>query len=410
MAIHLDILNPRQAEAGKIKIGGLGKSRTTKSGGESRLPRKLDHFLVTKTVRDPETGEFEPDEALMKILPKDKDQKCRTIPILLDSDIIDEVFPHTLACYAGRQLHCKGDGKTATRWGVRTETSNGRKRQVRTGESNQRKCPCSYLNAKSGFVCRPHGTLWVTIAAGEETRIGVRHAFRTTSWNSVRWILSGLDSVQRQVGTLVAMPLTMVVGPHQVNTADGTRVVQIVHVELRTKDLLALQRHAIQTSEARQKVRTLASHPVVLGLPAPGENETARDQSEIQQEYHPDPPEDIDGNDVLDYNPVTGEVYSQATGHEPEDETQDPPAPDHDAELPDDHPIRHEIKRLLTVVARVRDFSDDDLKKGRAEIWNEVCEATGQPRLPWKSLTTHRAEVIDPKLREIIAAKEEGEI
>lgn len=409
MAIHLDILNPRQAEAGKIKIGGLGKERTTKDGRAWREPKKLDHFIVTKTVRG-SNGEFEVDEAIMEQLPKDKDGKCREIPILLDSDIIEEVFPHALACYAGRKLHCKGDGKTATRWEVKRDNSS---RIVRTGDAQPRDCPCDYLNAKRGYVCRPHGTLWVTIAAGEETRIGARHAFRTTSWNSVRWILSGLDSIQRQVGTLVGLPCKMIVRPHQVNTNDGTKVVQVVHVELRTKDLMALQQHAIRAAQARQRVVSVAARPAVLGLPAPGEHESALDQAELQQEYHPDVPEELtddeDAHDI-EYDPVTGEVYDTDAvdaPSSPEDETQDPPPLDPDVELPEEHPIRQEMKVLLTEVAKSRDFSDDDLKKGRAEIWAEACEAAELPRLPWRALTTARAQKIEPKLRGLMKYDEE---
>lgn len=421
MPIHLDILNPRQAEAGKIKIGGLGKERRKKHGdGTWRAPRKLDYFLVTKTVRDEKTGEFEVDHELMEKLPKDKDGKCREIPIFLDSDIIEEIFPHSLNCYVGRTMHCKGDGKTARRHEMQRQDG----RLVKTGNVVERPCPCDYLNAKSGYTCKPHGSLWVTIAAGDETRIGARHCFRTTSWNSVRWIVSGLDAIQRQVGTLVGMPCCMVVRPHQVNTDNGPKIVYVVHVELRTKDLFGLQDRAVKAAMARQRVTSIAAQQRELGLPAPGEHESARDQAEIQQEFHPNMRdglvvEDDDQGDEEDYNPVTGEVYdttasekapedeSQETDERPEDQSQGPENPD--AELPDGHPARVRIAELLTKLARARDFSDKDMKQARIEIWAEACEAATVPKLPWRSMSLNHARAIDDVLRGLLRKRDEAE-
>ena len=44
-----DLLVPRVAEIGKIKIGYLGEERQAKGGGTYRQPLKLDRFLVTTT-------------------------------------------------------------------------------------------------------------------------------------------------------------------------------------------------------------------------------------------------------------------------------------------------------------------------------------------------------------------------
>jgi len=418
MPIHLDILNPRQAEAGKIKIGG-SKARG-KGGG--KIPQKYDHFVITSTVRDPKTENFELDEALMNMLPGEKDdkgvKKIRELSVLVDSDDLDEVFPNTLACYAGRKLHCRGDGKVATRWSVEQEKTDNGTRWVRTGKvQTDFKCTCKYLNAKKGFVCKPHGTLWVTIVAGEETRLGARHCFRTTSWNSIRWIRSGLETIQRQVGTVVGMPLTMILRPHHVQTEDGQKTVYVVHIELRTKNLLALQQHAIKAAHTRQQVWSVASRPTVLGLPSPGKHESAADQSDIQQEFHPDD-HDLDGDDEgededdVAFDPETGEVYdttvvdahsepSAPAPSAPENETQ-VPEEDPNALLPDGHHIRVEFQKLLNEIAIDRDFSEADAKKGRAEIWAEAVEAAGYPRLPWKDLTRARAQKIYPKLKAML--------
>lgn len=350
---------------------------------------------------------------------------------MVDSDDLEEVFPSSLACYAGRKIHCRGDGKRATRWPVDQEKTEHGTRWVRTGNAQTVACPCNYLNAKKGFVCKPHGTLWVTIVAGNETRLGARHSFRTTSWNSIRWIRSGLETIQRQVGTVVGMPLLMILRPHQVQTDDGQKIVYVVHVELRTKDLLALQQHAIRAAQTRQQVWSVASRPTVLGLPAPGKNESAVDQADIQQEYHPDPeahdlpdgePED-DNDDDLAFDPETGEVFDTVARDadtnfsdqnaeppvddptpEPSDQSQTPP-PATSAEhtvLPAEHEIRTRIAELITKVANARHVVDTEMERARKEIWAEAADAAGYPRLGWKDLTFHRATKIDDVLCKLV--------
>ncbi|MCH9637728.1 MAG: hypothetical protein K0U16_07275, partial [Gammaproteobacteria bacterium] len=409
--IHLKILNPRQAEAGKIKIGRLQKDKrpNKNNAGEHQLPEKLDHFILTKTERG-EDGNFIEDTDLMQLLDKDKDGKIRRIPILLSSDDIDEVFPHTLACYQGRNLFCRGDGEIATRYELKKETREGRPVLVKTGNSQQQKCPCNLLNADRGLQCKPHGTLWCTIVAGEQTRIGARHSFRTTSWDSVSALKAGLEEIQRMVGTLVGPPLNLNIRPRRVKPKgkDRSHIVWVVHVDLVSKDIQELRERMLQQAQLRHNVAALAGRPLRLGLPAPGTHESAADQSQIQQEYHPNaaPEEDDEAEDVIDFDPTTGEVLNDPgdwhNNPSPEDESQESPPPEQLEPLAEDHAVRLAIKSTLTKIAEAREVPEAELKKARAAIWNEACEKAEYPRLPWGELNLYRAQRIEPILRAML--------
>jgi hypothetical protein len=434
MPISLKVLTPRSGELGKVKIGGTRpEKRKTKDGDrEWQLPQKYDHFIVTTTVRDQKTQNFLRDEALMAKLPKDEDKQCREIQIVLDSDIIEEVFPTSLACYAGKQLFCKGDGSGengATRYEI---NKNG----TRSGKTKQVHCTCSYLTepSREGPVCKPHGTLWMTIVAGDETRLGGKHAFRTTSWNSIRSIRSGLDQIQKMVGTIVGIPLWLVIRPHLTQTRDGrTQKIYVVHVELRTKNLMSLQRHAIETAKNRIAVTQLAGHPVHLGLPAPaGPQESRAEQAQVQQEWHPDAgdsdlPEDEE-DEVIDYDPETGEVLGEppteprnkSGEYEAVGETPDKPSQRKtDTALPavgaDDVPfeevspsttkpepegseLRLRVARTLDGVVRLRGKDARD-QKWRKLVFAEACRAALAGReVGWKLASAADLEAVEDHL------------
>jgi len=312
MPIHSSVLRARPAEAGKIKIGRLSDNvRQAQGGREYRTPERLNHFIITKTVRKGNDDNFVEDTELMENLPKDPDGKIRRIPIVLDSDLIEEVFPTTLACYAGRALHCRGSGSgKATRFEIIGGRQTGKKRDV--------PCVCSYLTDPGKLVCKPHGTVWCTIHAGDVTRIGVRHSFRTTSWNSIASITAGLELIRTTVGTICGIPLIMAIGPTMVRTKEGgTRTIQVVHIELATKDLMALKRHVVESNRVLHDVAVLAGKPLMLGMARPaGDQESAAEQAAIQEEWHPDRPQEPDdegeeGDEEpgKDYDSKTGEVF-----------------------------------------------------------------------------------------------------
>ena len=290
-------IEPRLAEGGKIKIGGLGQSRTAASGREYRQPIKLDHFILTGTTRTP-AGDLAIDAALTAALLDagfgDGDGKLRRIPIVMHSNEVDEVFPTTYACYGGRRLACRGDGEKATRF----EIKDGR----HTGNTKPMPCPCSGLagcTPRAGsspcdkFACKPHGTLHCSIALPGHAVAGSVHKWRTTSIISIQQMLGSLAQIRQAVGVLRNVPLQMIVRPATV-TPEGQNAttVYVCHLELRAQDVLAMQRNLLEQEDMRKRI-TGQSGPdpgyrALIAAPA-SDTETDDEQEEVAAEFSPEP-------------------------------------------------------------------------------------------------------------------------
>lgn len=422
MPISEKILQIRRIESGKIKCGGLSTNTKTaaNSGREWRPPVKFKHFMITSTVRDNKTGNFVIDKPLMQQLAQ---QGCAVaelerqspeipalveIPVMLDSDLIEEVFPHSLAAYVGRSgLWCTGNGVKATRWKF---DDNGR----RTNQKREVPCTCEHLTnpPQNGPVCKPHGTLWCTILGDTRTKIGVYHSFRTTSWNTIRAIVSGLQAIRQMVGTICGIPLWLTFREIETRKKGGDRTtIPVVGIECRTEDLLALQSRRLEAVRGRNAVVQLASQPVRLRLPAPaGPQESAREQAEIGAEYHPEIIDaEAEGETVTEYDPETGEV------HEPAPETSSPPPSDPEPTrstqekdpgppgsrknpfLPKDDKLMATIAERLGDLAEIRGFDRRDadafktaLKEVLVQVTTDYC---GEP-LTFRQLTRKRAEAV----------------
>jgi hypothetical protein len=278
-------LTPKLAEAGKIKIGGLGTMRKSKSGSEFRPPLKFDHFLVTKTSRNA-AGDLEPDLDMMEAIGTDKDGKIRAIPIVFHSDEIDEVFPTSYALYSGKKCACRGDGETATRREMKDKQFTGVEKQIA--------CPCPYLGAESGPVCKPNGKLYCSITAPGSAVAGAVHIWRTTSIISIEQMIGSLRQIKAVCGTLRGIPLWLLVKPITVEPkGSGPITVYCCHVELRAADIEALQRKALLAAETRAKLGCADDEYRRLLAP-PGVGESEIEQAEIEAEFYTDPPEPAD--------------------------------------------------------------------------------------------------------------------
>lgn len=271
---------PTLAEGGKIKIGGLGEERTSRKGATYRMPLKFDYFVVTTTRRDAK-GDLITDDALMAELPKSPDGQCREIPIVVHDDDIDRVFPTTYAQYGGRKLLCRGDGETATEYEF---TNDGK----RTGRTREVACPCDALNATSGDICKPHGTLHCSIRVPGRAIAGAVYMWRTTSWISIQRMIGSLQQIKDVCGTLCGIPLQLKLEPIQVSPKDAqASTVYCCHVELHAKDIFEIQRQAIESAKMRQRVS--GGYRVRLALPGVDEDEV--EQAEVALEFHPQQPE-----------------------------------------------------------------------------------------------------------------------
>lgn len=420
MPISLKVLQPRASEAGKIKIGQM---RSRKGAG--KIPQKLEtkegpFFIITKTLRgQDDASNFVIDARLMKELEpyadedSDKIKRLRQIPIRLDSDVIEQIAPTRLAMYRGTNLFCSGtgDGKNAaTRW---SPLPDG------TSVSAPHDCPCPYLRAKGDEVCKPNLILWCTIDAGGETRLGVRHAFRTTGWNSIKSILAGLSTIQEQVGTLVGPKLWLCVKWELKKDAKGTsRKVPVVYVECRTHDLAALRRDAVMTERARLEVVQLRN-PRMLGLPVPAVNETPATQQAVATEWYPSQSDRVDEDDAQDdqdeafYDDDTGEVYDDVDGSgeyktvTPQMPRSDPPAEGAERQpepTSSDRPVWHgRLSAILKRVASIRDLPAT--QESMREVLAQVTTEKFGKSIPFGQLTLEQAGVVDAILYEEIRKK-----
>ena len=175
-------LTPGLPERGKIKIGKKGDSRKSKSGDEYQLPVKLDHFVVTTLERGPDNN-FVRDEAVHAVI----GEAPTTIPVRLLFHDPELNFQSRLACFKKRTLWCTGDGQVAQR----------------LDENNQRQpvpCPCerSAPDYQGKEVCKVAGMLSVLIDAAPA--IGGVWKFRTTSYNTVVGMMSGLALIHKITG------------------------------------------------------------------------------------------------------------------------------------------------------------------------------------------------------------------
>jgi len=413
MPISFKVMMPRAAEAGKIKIGQVVARK-----GSGKLPEKLEskegpYFVITKTIRgtDPEKN-FMRDVTLMKALEQHADldsdgvKRLRQIPIMLDSDTIEQIAPTRLALYKGTNLFCAGtgDGKdAATRWEGDGTTQISRKVD----------CPCDFLRARGDMKCKPNLILWCTIVAGGETRLGVRHAFRTTGWNSIKSILADLETIQEQVGTLRGPRFWLCVKWDLKKDATGTtRRVPVVYVECRTNDLVALRREAIMTERSRLEVVQLRD-PRVLALPAPAVNESKATQAEVSAEWYPRSDDDQhvsedEDDDEAFYNPETGEVEDESQPEPQSRRGTDPALPTvepvvygtnnlDEVWLPT-HAAQKRVAQLLRAVAKLRDLPAPEGKPAMKEVLAEVSTRVLERPILFNTLTLRQAMKIDDAL------------
>lgn len=281
-------IRPSLAEGGKIKIGGLGDHRKSKSGQAYRMPVKFDHFVVTRTTRN-DSGDLEPNIELMSRLPVDRDGHCREIPIVVHSDEIDEVFPTAYAMYAGKRLVCRGNGESAERWETDPET------KIRKSEPVSVQCTCPYLGAKSGPVCKPHGILHCSIRVPGMAVAGSVYRWRTTSLISIQRMIGSMQQILATCGGMAGLPLLLRLEPIQVAPDGGSpTTVYCCHIELRAKDIVTAQTQVMHTREMRAAMSGGCDPSAYRALlRSPGVDEYDSEAEEVAQEFHPDTSEHL---------------------------------------------------------------------------------------------------------------------
>jgi hypothetical protein len=224
-------INKRLAEMGKIKIGGKGETRTSKSGTQYQVPVRYDHFVVTKTEKGPD-GNYLIDDRIMKLLgPEPKEIKIRLL-----FDDIDLNFYTSFAYYAGSKCLCRGDGEIAEMTfqqsgkpthftimdqivsgspdhKIKTRYEKSKKQEVTAGDirfiiCDPDSCPMMKPDSKGATRCKPSGILSCILSDIPE--IGGVLRFRTHSWNTISNILSSLEFLKTITnGILVGLPMKL---------------------------------------------------------------------------------------------------------------------------------------------------------------------------------------------------------
>lgn len=227
------VLQARMAEVGRIKIGGLEENfRTTSQGQKWQAPTKFDHFVITSMDRDAKNN-FTRDEVIHSII----GQQPKELKIRLMYNDIELNFKTELAFYQGKTCVCRGNGEVAHRL------------EKDTGELIETACPCPKLEQEKNG-CKPHGVLHCLIE--QAMQCGGVYKFATTSWNTIRGIISSLKFISACTGGKIAgLPLTMKYMKKATQTRTGAATTIPVVVIVYEGNPVQMLDSAIQTEKQR---------------------------------------------------------------------------------------------------------------------------------------------------------------
>jgi len=239
-------LSHRLAEVGKIKTGMKGAEITSQGGKKFQPPKKLDHFIITTTERDPKTGNLFEDGDLMEKLGKDP----RELKIRLPFDSIDKNFFTQFQSYNGGKKICAGDGETAERRGiVEVKGEKGKEQLVIKGDALST-VPCDFETCPIAVAdkCKVSGILSVFLPQAGD--LGGVYKYRTHSWNGVSSILGALEFFATNTGGILqGLPLKLVLVK---KTTEEHGNINYATVVIDGEELHGLRRLAIEERESRK--------------------------------------------------------------------------------------------------------------------------------------------------------------
>ena len=174
------------------------------------------------------------------------DQQPRKLSIMFPTEDPDQWASHFYRAYSGsRGLVCKGDGEVATRLvdldqtvDMQTgELPKGRhprywspvKRESTNVDYREIDCPPETCPQFKTRQCRPVMNLQFLLPDVE--RVGIWQ-IDTSSWNSIRNVLSGIQLIKVLAGRISAIPLELSLVPLEVHPESGTK--KTVHVLMLT--------------------------------------------------------------------------------------------------------------------------------------------------------------------------------
>jgi hypothetical protein len=263
--ISEDLLAPRMAALGYVKLGELGEKRKAQgTGREYQLPRKLDHFRVTTRERGPDNN-FLRDDAVHALV----GDRPMELDFRLPFDDVADNFRARMTEYEGRTCKIACDGE--------------RYENNLTGLSG----PC-HRRVGNDCKCKPNARLTLILEAGDT--FGGVHLLNTTSWESAANIQTTLKMFHEQFGSLRGLPLRLKLYPAEVTYQEGGqtkvssawKVGVVLRATFEEAATAALQYH--RTAQlARHEIRQLAS-----GMAQELARVEAEDSDVTVQEFFPE--------------------------------------------------------------------------------------------------------------------------
>lgn len=286
----LDIVRPRITELGKIKIGGKeAKVRQSQSGGTWRAPEKYDHFVITGLSRN-SADDLVREQNLMDSLQKYADPvdgKLRELPIGVLSNNLDDIIQSRYVYYVGKRVAAHSDGVTLTSFW-------DRERQTWRDEPHTMEWKPDYADAidnKGKKIFKLH-TVFNCVITSDVARWGGVYKFRTTSKITASQLTGSLLFIRELTGGILrGIPLRLVVRPATVEPDGKRTIVYVVHVEVVGSDLQQIQSNALERAKFElQNKRELDAMQLEYrkALRPPGVDETATEQADAAEEFHPE--------------------------------------------------------------------------------------------------------------------------
>jgi len=303
-------ITPRFIEIGLIKIGELGEERVSRSGNAWRVPKKLDHFIITSKERGPD-GNFVKRDDIMGALRSgapangarvNKDGNLVGIPIqLLYNTPSLNLFARYAAFDKKRCVCSSGDGITG-------------KRVLKNGKTEDVGCMCEWLTVPGDDGtrrCKPNGKLSVVIRGIRQ--VGGCFTLRTTSWNTISSIYGSLVYIESITsGVLSGINFQLVVFPQSVVSPDGkqqtAQIVSIVYPgtvdELRKSALVEFENSAAYIAHKRRfEAKIMESDMAAIEF-------RSADDDAIAEEFYPESESSVSPDDSVS-NANVGKSQSQ---------------------------------------------------------------------------------------------------
>lgn len=243
-----------------------GKLMTSRKGTQFRPPAKLDHFLVTTTEKDA-NGDLIPDQTIMDSI----GDNCTEIPVMLLYDRPELNFLTSYAYYDSAKCKCRGNGEVAV-------------------NADGLAIPCDPQTCPDAIAkrCKPNGILSVMLI--DAPRVGGVYKFRTTSWNTIRNVLSSIELIRSLTdGVLAGLPLIMKLQPKTtlIPGTQKTTTIYMVNLEYRGSITDLLDRARVRAQEREKMQDTIAAieerAKAQLQLPESGE-----ECQDVQEEFYPE--------------------------------------------------------------------------------------------------------------------------